>query len=196
MKHSDVEELILRCQQGDQTAFELLARQYEVPIYNLAYRMTGNTQVAQDILQDTFTSAYRQIRRFKSGNFRAWLFRIAVNASKDFLRSADHRRQVSLEGLSENSLAQWPDATESPEDYSLRRELAGVLQQAILRLPAEQRAVIILVDVQGLDYQAAAEALNTPPGTVKSRLSRARAALRHYLAPHAELFPREFRLNR
>lgn len=196
MNQPDVEELVRRSQQGDQAAFELLARQYEVPVYNLAYRMTGDSQVAQDILQDTLTAAYRQIHRFKSGNFRAWVFRIAVNASKDFLRSADHRRQVSLESLAENSLTQWQDASESPEDYSLRRELAGILQQAILRLPTEQRAVIILIDVQGLDYQAAAQVLNAPAGTVKSRLSRARAALRLYLAPHAELFPSEFRLNR
>ncbi|MSQ14044.1 MAG: sigma-70 family RNA polymerase sigma factor [Dehalococcoidia bacterium] len=188
--------LIRLCQRGDHAAFEQLAHRYEGQVYNLAYRMTGSASVAQDILQDTLTSAFRRIGRFRAGNFRAWILRIAANASKDFLRSADHRRHVSLEHLTETTPIQWPDHEESPEDYSLRLELANVLQQAILHLPLEQRLVLVLIDVQGLDYQAAAESLKAPVGTVKSRLSRARAAMKVHLASHTELLPEQFRLNK
>lgn len=195
MNERDEEALILQSQQGNTTAFEQLARRYEGPLYNLAYRMTGDASVAQDILQETLTSAYRQIKRFQPGNFRAWLFRIAANASKDFLRSADHRRQVSLEHLSEAGFQQWTDPGESPEQYTLRQEVSRVIQQAMLHLPPDQRALLILIDLQGLDYQAAAEALRVPIGTVKSRLSRARATMRQHLSAHAELLPSQFRFT-
>ena len=195
MNHSDEQTLINKCKQGDEAAFQELVERYQVLVYNLVCRLTGEAAVAQDILQETLTTAYKKIPRFKPGNFRAWLLRIAVNGSKDYLRSAAHRRQVSLEYLVDGVNHQLQDTGESPEEYSLRQEMSRVIQKALLQLPEEQRSALVLVDMQGLDYQEAANVLKVPAGTLKSRLSRARAAMRQNLAPHMELFPQQFRLK-
>lgn len=196
MTHVKEQQLIEQCLTGNADAFQELAQRYQSLVYNLAYRFTGDTGVAQDILQETLTSAYRELPRFRPGNFRAWLLRIAINASKDYLRSATYRKQTSLDYLVDNANLQWRDGGETPEEYSLRLEVSRAIQQAMLQLSEEQRSALILVDIQGLDYQEAADVLKVPPGTLKSRLSRARTAMRQHLAQHAELFPQQFRLNK
>ena len=193
--NQDEEHLIALSKQGQVGAFNQLVEIYQSQLYNLALRMTGNTSVAEDVAQEAFTSAYRHLWRFTGGNFRAWLLRITANASLDYLRSAHHRRQVSLEELSENPGTRFEAETESPEDYSLRQELLGALQQGLMTLSAERRLVLILVDVQGFTYEETAAALKVPPGTVKSRLSRARVDMRDYLSAYQELLPSQFRLK-
>ncbi|MSP78517.1 MAG: sigma-70 family RNA polymerase sigma factor [Dehalococcoidia bacterium] len=192
----DEETLIQQCKQGSHDAFQELTQRYQGLVYNLAYRMTGDTGVAQDIMQDSLTAAYREMGRFRPGNFRAWLLRIAVNASKDHLRSATNRRQTSLDQLAAGDTHQWQDNAESPEDFSLRQEVNRALQKAMMQLPEEQRTALVLIDIQGLEYQEAATVLKIPAGTLKSRLSRARIAMRRLLSPQAELFPHQFRLNK
>ncbi|MBI2935695.1 MAG: sigma-70 family RNA polymerase sigma factor [Chloroflexi bacterium] len=193
--NEDEEKLIIRSKQGEADAFDFLARKYQAHLYNLALRMTGSASAAEDIVQEALTSAYRHLNRFEGGNFRAWLLRIAANASLDHVRSARVRKQVSLEELGENPGFALEAKAESPEEYSLRRELLRVLQRGLLTLKAERRLVLVLVDVQGLSYEEAVTVLKVPQGTVKSRLSRARADMKEYLLAHQELLPAPFRLK-
>jgi RNA polymerase sigma factor (sigma-70 family) len=191
------EQLLVEAgQRGDVEAFNQLVRLYEGRVYNLCYRMLGDADAAADVAQDSFISAYRNLHRFRGGMFRSWLFRIATNACYDALRARKRRPTVSLNApsdLDDDAPAfDVADASESPDDRALRRELAAAIQQGIQQLPEEQRIVVILSDVQGLAYEEIAEVTSTNLGTVKSRLSRARARLRDILRA-GELLPSQFR---
>jgi RNA polymerase sigma factor (sigma-70 family) len=148
------------------------------------------------VAQDTFISVYRNLHRFRGGVFRSWLLRIATNACYDALRARKRRPSVSLDAAQEadddGPAFDIPDPSESPDDAALRRELAAAIQGGIAQLPEDQRVVVILSDVQGLAYEEIAEVTNTNLGTVKSRLSRARARLRDILRA-GELIPSKFR---
>ncbi|GBD10565.1 ECF RNA polymerase sigma factor SigE [bacterium HR23] len=186
--------LIARSQQGDTDAFNRLVAQYHRQVFNLAYRMLGDRAAAEDATQETFLSAFQKLGSFRAGNFRAWLLRIAVNACRDYLRSGHHRKTLSLEGLAEEDpTTPFPSNDEAPEDYALRRELRDAIAQGLKTLPPDQRLAILLVDVQGLSYEEAAQVMGVPMGTVKSRLSRARLAMRSYLLAHKELLPASLR---
>lgn len=193
---NEEQRLVEAGQRGDVEAFNQLVRLYEGRVYNLCYRMLGDADAAADVTQDSFISAYRNLNRFRGGVFRSWLFRIATNACYDALRARKRRPTVSLSApgdLDDDSPAfDLPDPDESPDDRALRRELAAAIQQGIAQLPEEQRIVVILSDIQGLAYEEIAEVTSTNLGTVKSRLSRARARLRDILRA-GELLPSKFR---
>ena len=189
----DEQTLLQASKKGDAGAFNSLVEHYQTSIYNVALRMVGDSAVAEDITQETFVSAYRALHTFSAGNFRAWLFRIATNACRDHLRSAQVRRNVSLDGLVESPTFNVASEDELPEDYVVRRELSGFIQDSLLTLPEDQRMVLVLVDVQAFSYDEAAQALKTPVGTVKSRLSRAREAMRAALSTQRELLPAQSR---
>lgn len=183
-------------QRGDVEAFNQLVRLYEGRVYNLCYRMLSDADAAADATQDTFIAAYRNLNRFRGGMFRAWLLRIATNTCYDVLRSRQRRPAVSLDAGYEDEAAgprlDLPDPGESPDEAVLRRELAQALERGIAQLPEDQRIVVILSDVQGLAYEEIAAVTSTNLGTVKSRLSRARARLRDILRA-GELLPSKFR---
>lgn len=186
--------LIAQSKQGDTEAFNRLVVRYQGQVFNLAYRMLGNRAAAEDATQETFLSAFQKLESFHAGNFRAWLLRIAVNACRDYLRSGHHRKTLSLEGLAEEDpTTAFPSNNESPEDYALRRELQEAIAQGLKTLPPDQRLAILLVDVQGLSYEEAAQVMSVPVGTVKSRLSRARLAMRSFLLGKKELLPASLR---
>jgi RNA polymerase sigma factor (sigma-70 family) len=192
---NEEQRLVEAGQRGDVEAFNQLVRLYESRVYNLCYRMLGDSDAAADVAQDTFISAYRNLHRFRGGVFRSWLLRIATNACYDALRARKRRPSVSLDAAQEADDGQGfdiPDPSESPDDAALRRELAAAIQRGIDQLPDDQRVVVILSDVQGLAYEEIAEVTNTNLGTVKSRLSRARARLRDILRA-GELIPSKFR---
>lgn len=189
----DEQTLLLASKQGDAGAFNRLVEHYQTSIYNAALRMVGDPAIAEDITQDTFVSAFRALHTFSAGNFRAWLFRIATNACRDHLRSAQVRRNTSLDVLVESPSFHLTSEQETPEEYAVRRELSSFIQQALMTLPPDQRMVIILVDIQALSYEEAARALRKPVGTVKSRLSRAREAMRAALSTQRELLPAQIR---
>lgn len=191
----DEQELILQSTQGNLDSFNRLVELYQVQVYNLALRMLGDAAAAEDVAQETFLSAFRSLKGFKAGNFRAWLMRIAANGCRDYLRSARVRRNVSLEAMDENPSTALQTDRESPEAYALRRELSELIQAGLTRLPGDQRLVLILVDIQGLSYEETAHAIGVPIGTVKSRLSRARLSLRDYLLTQRELLPGNLRLR-
>ncbi|NTU83034.1 MAG: sigma-70 family RNA polymerase sigma factor [Chloroflexales bacterium] len=193
---NEEQRLVETGQRGDVEAFNQLVRLYEGRVYNLCYRMLGDADAAADVTQDTFISAYRNLSRFRGGLFRSWLFRIATNACYDALRVRKRRPSISLSGagnLDDDGPAfDLPDTGESPDERALRHELAAAIQQGLEQLPEDQRVVVILSDVQGLAYDEIAEVTSTNLGTVKSRLSRARARLREILRA-GELLPSKFR---
>ena len=188
--------LVERSRNGDLDAFNQIVRRYQLRVYNLAARILGDRTAAEDIAQDTFVSAYKALARFRGGSLRAWLLRIASNLCYDRLRSAKRRPEQSLDEAMESPGFHVPSRDPSPEQQAISRELHDHVQRAILGLPFDQRNTIMLVDVQGLSYEEAAEAMDVSMGTVKSRLSRARAAVRDALMAHRELLPDKFRQGR
>ena len=182
-------------QGGSLCAFNWIVARYQNQVLNLAARMLGNRTQAEDVAQEAFVSAYRSLGGFRGGSLRAWLMRIAANASRDVLRRRQRRPESSLEESLENTAFQPRSGQESPDDAAQRNELNAELQRTILTLPVDQRTVLVLVDVQGLSYGEAAEAVEVSVGTVKSRLSRARAAVRNRLMQRRELLEGWIRLN-
>ena len=193
----DEQDLISRSKSGDVEAFNLLVEQYQRLVYNLALRMLGNAEAAEDTSQDTFLSAYKAIGGFRGGSFKSWVLRIAANSCHDKMRVARRYRVVSLDTLM-LELDDLPQSNnnESPEDYALRRELGRFLNDGLTHLPEDQRLVVVLSDVQGLSYEEVAQVAGCSLGTVKSRLNRGRTRLRDFLLQREELLPPKFRLNK
>jgi RNA polymerase sigma-70 factor (ECF subfamily) len=187
--------LIERSRSGDLAAFNALVLAYQGQVYNLCLRMLRSPQGAQDAAQEAFLSAHRAVHRFRGGSFRAWLLRIAANACYDELRRRRSRPQVPLEASADEEClsARLPSPDEPLEQRAERLELARCLQEGLASLPPDQRLALILRDVQGLAYEEVAEAAGVSLGTVKSRISRGRAALRDFLLARGELLPSRFR---
>ena len=195
----DEAALIQAAQQGDLDAFNRLVLAYQDMLYAQAYRMINEPAVAEDATQDAFISAYRNLKSYRGGSFKAWLLRIVTNACYDELRRRKRRPTTPLEPLDQEDeeieSPHWlADPGESPEDAAERAELADALQDCLQGLSPEFRSVVILVDIQGMNYQDASEAVGTALGTVKSRLARARLKLRDCLQGFWELLPASFRL--
>jgi RNA polymerase sigma-70 factor (ECF subfamily) len=186
-------ELVNRSKRGDLGAFNMIVERYQTQVFNLSARILGNMTTAEDAAQETFISAYKALNSFRGGSLRAWLLRIASNQCYDILRASRRRPADSLDESLLNPAFREPASSDNPEQQTLQGELAEELQRAILALPEDQRTVLVLIDVQGFSYEETAEAANTSIGTVKSRLSRARARVREYLKEHRELLPDEFR---
>ncbi len=195
----DETALIQAARDGDIDSFNRLVLAYQDMVYNQAYRMMGDYDSAGDATQEAFISAFRKLNTYRGGSFRAWLLRIVTNACYDELRRRQRRPTTPLEPLDDsgNELEspRWIiDPGESPEESVERAELNHAIQHCLDALPLDFRAVVILVDVQGLDYTEAAHAMGKPLGTVKSRLARARIRLRDCLQGFWELLPSAFRL--
>ncbi len=185
-------ELIRRAKAGDEAAFEELVSAYEKKIYNMGLRYTGNQQDALDICQEVFLRLFRFIRQFnEASSFSTWLYRIGINVCKDLLSKKTRRAEQPLEYPDEESdsrPAEVPDDRYDPEKIMEGAELRRTLADAIAQLPAPQREMIILRDVQGLSYEEIGEALCLESGTVKSRLFRARENLRKKLLQNGNIF--------
>jgi RNA polymerase sigma-70 factor (ECF subfamily) len=197
----DDEALVRAAQAGDLDAFNLLVQRHERPVFNVALRLLRDVGLAEDATQDTFIRAWQNIRTFQTGSVRSWLYKIATNRSYDMLRASARRPAGSLEAEMVEIEPIWASGglgDEAPDAHALRRELSIYLERALTALPEDQRMVVLLVDVQGLDYHEVAETMGIALGTVKSRLSRARAKIRQALADDAaarELFERYLRLE-
>jgi RNA polymerase sigma factor (sigma-70 family) len=191
--------LILDAQRGDLEAFNRLVLAYQDLVYTQAYRMMGETEAAEDAAQDAFIAAFRKLGSYRGGSFKAWLLRIVTNLCYDELRRRKRRPTTPLEPTDnddeEIESPRWlSDPNGTPEDEAERLELARALQGCLDKLPPEFRAVVALVDIQGMDYVEAAESMAKPLGTVKSRLARARMRMRDCLQGFWELLPESFRL--
>lgn len=194
----DEEKLIQRAQKGDVAAFNRLVVQYQELVFNVAYRIMGDPAVAEDVAQETFITAYQSLRSFRGGSFKSWLIRVATNRCYDELRRRKRRPQTSLdEIMDENeSFAFLRSPNDSPETHRQRVELALAIEHCLQALPDDQRIVTVLGDVEGYDYNEIATITKTSLGTVKSRISRARAKLRECLqAAGGELLPAAYRLE-
>jgi len=190
-------EFIAAAQKGDAAAFNQIVREYQASVYRTAYRVLGERASAEDATQDAFISAFKHIRSYRGGSFKAWLLRIVTNACYDQLRVKQRRPTTSLDATNENSdEPNWvADAGESPQDFAERRELGSTIQRGIALLAEDQRVTLVLSDVEELSYEEIAKVMETNVGTVKSRLSRARAELRDFLVAQRELVPAQYRLK-
>ena len=167
--------LVERSRRGDLEAFDRLVAAHQDRIYHTAYRITGNADDAQDAAQETFVKAFRALPRYRhEAAFGTWLYRIAVNAALDIVR----RRPPAPASLEDVIL---PAAAHNPDAEAEREEVQRRVHRALQRLSPDHRIVIVLRDLQGLAYEEIAEVLRVPVGTVRSRLSRARDALRPLL---------------
>lgn len=194
------EQLIQYAKQGDLDAFNRLVLAYQDLAYSVAYRLMGDMPSAEDITQDAFIAAYRKLHTFRGGSFKAWLLRIVTNGSYDELRRRKRRPTTDLEPVGPDdetydSPVWLTDPGESPEQSALRAELGEAIQDCLNQLDHDFRIVVVLVDVQGMDYREAAASLEKPLGTVKSRLARARSRLQDCLRGFGELIPSLFRFE-
>ena len=182
--------LIQRASDGDASAFNTLMGMHERRMYAVALRMCGNPEDAQDCLQEAMLRIYRAINGFKAqSSFSTWVYRVTMNTCLDELRRRKNKPNTSLDGLLD---AGWSpaDSRDTPEQHAVRAEARASIQRFIQELPEDMRAAIVLRDVQGLSYDAIAEALDTNVGTIKSRISRGREKLREKIQAQAELFDR------
>lgn len=185
--------LIERCKRGDLGAFNDLVRKYEKQVYNFAYRLTGNYDDANDVAQDAFLRVFNAIGTFRGdSSFSTWLFRITTNVFLDERKKAKSHPQTSLDEyleLGESSVArQIEDPSPTPEAVLEESERAQILLKAVGDLPEYQRAMVTLYHTQQKSYEEIAEIMDLPIGTVKSRLNRARLALKEKLSGIRELF--------
>ena len=178
------EALLDRARRGDARAFEQLALEIERPLYRHAARMLGPDD-AEDCVQDALLSAWKSIASFEGTSFRAWVFRIVTNRALDRLRSRKRRPELPLDPPAENDDSTgWAETVDSgPElaDLAADREALRVVEDALATIPADQRAALLLRDVEGFAYEEIAIITSTEIGTVKSRIHRGRLAVRNIL---------------
>jgi len=187
--HRDEMLFIEKLRAGDAFAFDVLIERYSGDIYALLYRLTENAEEASDLTQDTFLRALRSIRGFRGdASLKTWLFRIAINESRNRFRWWKRRRRdatISLEatiGETDLSVADTLAASsQSPEEAAIWNEREYALNAALLELPVAYREAVVLCDIEGLSYEETASALGVGIGTVKSRISRGREELRRRL---------------
>ncbi|MCM8759515.1 MAG: sigma-70 family RNA polymerase sigma factor [Candidatus Omnitrophica bacterium] len=179
--HLDDTHLVKIVQDGnDIAAFEILVRRYQDMVYNICFRFMGQKEEALDCSQETFIKVYENIKRFKHlSSFRTWIYRIAVNTCKNHLSSRRFRNQQKTDYISEKM--EIGSSFESPEVYFEKQRLQKIVQDAIDKLPLDQKQLIILRDIQQLSYQEIREITKLPEGTIKSKISRAREKLKELL---------------
>jgi RNA polymerase sigma-70 factor (ECF subfamily) len=178
------EELVARCLTGETECFNQLIVRWERPIYALALRLLGNDQDARDISQETFLRAFRALPGFKGqAKFSSWLYRIALNLCRDFVRRQRRTPIVPTpDGVELAELGSSERVDEPLEDVLTRRELSQSVARAMRALTADQRAALILKEYHGLTFQEIAELLGCPLSTVKTRLYQGLTVLRRELA--------------
>jgi RNA polymerase sigma-70 factor, ECF subfamily len=182
----DEQILIKKATEGDLEAFNGLVLIYQGIVYRQACYWLKDLEKAADITQDVFVKAFQNITSFRGGSFKAWLLRIMTNTVLDELRRQKRHPMIPLLPYdNENEEIESPywliDHSASPEEIAERRTLTRDIQRALDRLPAGYRMIVNLIDIEGLDYKEAAQALGAPIGTIKSRLARARSMLRDRL---------------
>ena len=197
----DEPSLIASAQHGDLDAFNTLVLAYQDMLFNTALRILSDSELAADATQEAFLSAFRSINSYRGGSFKAWLTRTVTNACYDEFRRRKRRPTTPLEpdtndGDEMDSPRWLADTSMSPEQKLEAGELEHAIQHCLDALPNEFRTVVVLADIQGLDYSEVASATRVPLGTIKSRLARARLRLRECLRGFGELLPASYRLDK
>lgn len=189
----DLTTIVQAAREGEEWAFNTLIEQYRSAAERLAQQILRTEEAAADAVQEALIKAYRAMPRFQDGNFRSWLLRIVTNTCYDYLRRQKRRLAISLDETAEWTQVDAPShmvsEAHNPETVALQHESLRLLLEAIDELPAWHSSVVLLIDVHGYDYSEAAQILNLPLGTIKSRLSRARAALRDSLVATGVVAP-------
>ena len=184
------EDLVLRVQRGDKSAFDLLVIKYQHKIIQLVNRYVKDPSEAQDVAQEAFIKAYRALGNFRGDSaFYTWLYRIAINTAKNYLVSRSRRSsdyQVDIQDAEALENAPQLQGMETPERLLLNQEIIDTIKTAIDKLPEEMRTAIMLREFEGMSYEEIAEAMDCPVGTVRSRIFRAREAIDNKLNPLLE----------
>ena len=189
MERSEV-NLITAAQRGELGAYNELVLNYQGLAFSVAYGILGDRDAAADATQESFLKAFRFIRSFRGGSFKAWLTRIVANACHDHLRTLRRRPTTSLDAMLDPDWnPRLTDRSRGPVQLAEDDDLTRLLRLGLLSLPDDQRTVLILSDVEGFNYQEISQATGLALGTVKSRLSRARAKMRSYLLGQPDLLP-------
>jgi len=181
-------ELLSRAREGDAAAFSSIVRRYQDRIYNLSYRYLGNAEDAADAAQETFLAAWEGLGDFRGESaLYTWLYSIAVHKALGARRKRSSKKEVpgGDPGGFENARGHAPDPPAAAEAAERER----IVQEAITALDEEHRAVVVLKDIEGFEYDRIAEILSVPVGTVKSRLHRGRLRLRELLENYLDTAP-------
>jgi RNA polymerase sigma-70 factor (ECF subfamily) len=181
-------DLVDRWQSGDDGAFHELIRRHERRVFRLLFRMMGNREEAEDVAQEAFLSLHRHGHRFRrEARFSTFVYRVAANAALNRRRTLGrNRNRVSELKVSQEAGFDLPPAPRDPEDAAVGAEAQERVQRALLELPDDLRVAVLLYDIEGQSYQEVARALGIPEGTVKSRIHRARSALRIQLKSYID----------
>jgi RNA polymerase sigma-70 factor (ECF subfamily) len=176
-------KLVKLAQEGSEEAFSELVRMYQSKVFNMALNFTRDRETADDLSQEIFLKAYLALPKFRFGSeFGTWLYRVALNHVRDFLRKKGKVKEVSLEEIREIPISD--DGVEKREKEQEEERTKRLLHAHVETLPVKYRIVLTLRDIQGLSYDEITRVLKVSPGTVDSRLHRARKMLRKKLAPH------------
>jgi RNA polymerase sigma-70 factor (ECF subfamily) len=180
-------ELIERVANGQAEAFADLVHRYQDRLFNTCWRICGHLEDARDLTQEAFLKAYENLATFRyQSSFYTWIYRVAVNLALSHRRSAGRRKMPSIDqlngkGTQAEGLARRTGKDDPPDES--QPDLQAAVVHALQALDDEHRAVVVLRDIEGFDYSEIGAILDIPPGTVKSRLHRARMALRDAIAP-------------
>ncbi len=181
------QELVLRVQQGDKSAYDHLVRKYQHKIIQIVNRYVKDPSEAQDVAQESFIKAYRALNNFRGDSaFYTWLYRIAINTAKNYLVSRARRySQYEVDIQEAEQVGNIPQlrSMETPEQQLFNEEIVAAIKSAIDKLPEEMRMAIMLREFEGMSYEEIAQAMDCPVGTVRSRIFRAREAIDNKLTP-------------
>lgn len=185
------EELVEKIRQGDRTAFRTLVEKYQRRIYAVAYGLLGNREDALDAVQEAFIKAYRSLEGFKGkSSFYTWLYRIAANTAIDLGKKGSRREEVEfreeIEANEEKGNYPIAPTSKDPASELMKKELGALIEDAIQKLPPEQRTAIVLREIEGLSYREIAKVMRCSQGTVMSRLHYGRKKLQELLGPHLD----------
>jgi RNA polymerase sigma-70 factor (ECF subfamily) len=180
---ADDRQLITACLEGDDSAYGELVRRYQDRLYSTVYRLVDRAEDAQDVVQEAFLNAYQALDSFKGDSlFFTWLYRIAVNTAISLRRRQRAMLSIEANRHAEAAIEPADPSSESRPEYGLEQEEQGQrIREALARLSPEHRMVLVLKDMEGHKYEAMAEILEVPIGTIRSRLHRARSELRQIL---------------
>ncbi len=178
--------LVALASQGDEDAFAQLVELHQAKVYSLTYRLTSSVDDAMELTQETFFNAWRGLPNFHGeSRFSTWLYRLATNATIDFLRKEKKRRALNVVSISDDEedgrVKEIPDQRFTPQGEAERKELQELVRQGLRQLSDDHRQVLVLRELNGLSYSEIAQILQVEEGTVKSRIARARMALKKVL---------------
>src|SRR5512143_3191312 len=196
----DEQALIQAAQRGDLDSFHTLVLSYQDSVFNTALRILGDDDLAADATQEAFISAFKSLSSFRGGSFKAWLMRTVTNACYDELRRQKRRPTTPLEPDTEDGdemdSPKWlADPGMTPDQQAEADEVEHAIQHCLNNLPLEFKTVVVMADLQGMDYTEVAASIRVPLGTIKSRLARSLLRLRECFQGFEELLPASYRLE-